>query len=146
MEAKESAVITFRVSQQELETIEAGAAQVGMNRADYVRSQVLAPDSNARVVQLKKQLDSLTDRLGRAAEQQRVEDLVKHAIYLANQIYTGIFSIAEAQGKAGRFLNTEQLREVYDRVRADALRYAVEFPEHFEVVQAEIAAAANTRG
>jgi hypothetical protein len=126
MDDKPQQVISCKVSFEEAETIKSRAAALGISLSEYLRNRALSQPA-----------DVSNDRL---------EALVKHAIYLANQIYTGLFSIAEAQGKAGRFLSTEQLREVYDRVRADALRYAVEFPGHFEAVQAEIAAAANTRG
>ena len=120
MDTANTQVMSIRLSPEELQKIDAAAAAAGMSRPDYARSKLLAPA-----------IELPTSRL---------EDLVKHGIYLANQIYVGLFSIAEAQGQARRFLSTEELREVYDRVRTAALGYAVEFPEHFEMVQAEITA------
>jgi hypothetical protein len=70
VETKETAVITFRVSLEELQTIETKAGEAGVNRADYVKSRVFAPDPGARIVQLEEQLNRLTDALGRATEQQ----------------------------------------------------------------------------
>jgi hypothetical protein len=70
MESKESAVITFRVSPEELQSIEAKAGEAGLNRADYLRARVLAPDNSARIAQLEKQLNELTDRLAREGERQ----------------------------------------------------------------------------
>jgi hypothetical protein len=70
MESKESAVITFRVSPEELQSIETKAAEAGLNRADYLRARVLAPDNSPRIAQLENQLHELTDRLAREAERQ----------------------------------------------------------------------------
>jgi uncharacterized protein (DUF1778 family) len=81
MEAKESTVITFRVSPEELQTIETEAAQAGMNRTDYVRSRVFAPDTSAKVAELEKELNLLTDQLGRMAEREeaRMCNNLEHA-------------------------------------------------------------------
>jgi hypothetical protein len=68
METKESAVITFRVTPDELQTIETNASQANITRADYVRGRALAPDNTARIQALEKQLHELTDRLGREAK------------------------------------------------------------------------------
>lgn len=70
MDSKDSAVVTFRVSAEELQSIESQAAEAGLNRADYLRARVLAPDNNARIAQLEKQLHELSDRLAREAERQ----------------------------------------------------------------------------
>ena len=126
MDTANTQVMSIRLSAEELQKIDAAAAAAGMSRPDYARRKLLAP-----AIELPAS---------------NLEALVKHAIYTINQTYNALYSIAEAEGKAGRFLSTEQLREVYDRVRAEALVYAVEFPEHFEAVQAEIAAAAKNGG
>jgi hypothetical protein len=126
MDDKQQQVISCKVSPDEAETIKARATALGISVSEYMRNRALAPPSEAST--------------------NRLEDLVKHTIYTINQIHTAIYSIAEAQGKAGRFLSTEQLREVYNRVRADAIRYAVQFPSNFEAVQAEIAAATKNGG
>ena len=118
--------VGFRATAEEVATMDASAKASGISRADYVRSKVLAastPTPDARI-------DNL-------------EAMIKHAIYAINQVHTALYSIAEAEGKAGRFLSTEELREVYKRVRVEAIRYALEFPERFVAVQAEIAAAAQ---
>lgn len=70
MESKESAVITFRVSPEELQGLEAKAAEAGLNRADYLRARVFAPDNGPRIAELERQLHELTDRLAREAERQ----------------------------------------------------------------------------
>ena len=123
MDTANTQVMSIRLSPEELQKIDAAAAAAGMSRPDYARSKLLAPA-----------IEMPTGNL---------ETLIKHAIYTINQVHTAMYSIAEAEGKAGRLLSTEQLREVYDRVRADSIRYAVEFPEYFKVIQADIAAAAK---
>jgi hypothetical protein len=70
METKESAVITFRVTADELHTIETNAAGAGVNRADYVRARALAADNTARIAELEKQLHQLSDRLKEQADRQ----------------------------------------------------------------------------
>ncbi len=62
-------------------------------------------------------------------------DLIKHGIYLANQAIVTVYSIARAEGKHNRFLSYDELREVYKRVNAEAILYAVEFPEQFVEVR-----------
>jgi hypothetical protein len=70
MDSKDTAVVTFRVSTGELQSIETKAAEAGLNRADYLRARVLAPDNSARIAELEKQLHELTDRLGLEVERQ----------------------------------------------------------------------------
>jgi hypothetical protein len=123
MDEKERKMISFQVSADELEVIEARAAKRGSSRSEYLRARAITDPE-----------DTDTGHL---------EALIKHAIYTINQTHTAHYSIAEAEGKAGRFLSTEELREVYARVRVEAIRYALEFPERFAAAQAEIAAAAQ---
>ena len=122
MDEKEQKVITFKLSVEEAEKLDAKADAAELSRSDYLRKVLFTPSvpSNGKL-----------------------EDLIKHAIYTINQVHTALYSIAEAEGKAGRFLSTEELRDIYKSVRVETIRYALEFPERFEAVQAEIAAAAQ---
>jgi len=124
MDEKKRRMVSFEIDVDELEIIEARAANAGLSRSEYLRARAMSDPAET--------------------SSNKLEALIKHSIYMANQIYVGLFSIAEAQGQARRFLSTEELRKVYDQVRAEALVYAVEFPESFEAVQAEIAAAAKS--
>jgi hypothetical protein len=119
MDEKEQKVITFKLSGEEAEALDAKVSQAGMSRSDYLRMLLFAPP------------EPTTEKL---------EALIKHAIYTINQTHTALYLIAEAEGKARRFLTTGELQEVADRVRAEALQYAVEFPDSFAAVQTEIAA------
>ena len=128
--------IGFRANNEEVALIDQEAAKIGMNRADYLRFRTIPANG-------KKQETS--DTTGTSinnleARLEKLEDLVKHGIYITNQVYVALYAIAEAEGKAGQFLTAKQLDEVYNQVRADALVYAVNFPESFAAVQAEITA------
>jgi len=125
---EKSVTISFRATPSEAAAIDTEAAKSGLSRADHARSKVLSNTKD------ETNIGSLEHRL------EQLENLIKHGIYITNQVYVGLFSIAEAEGKAGRFLSTEELGTVYDHVRADALIYAVKFPERFNAVQAEIEA------
>ena len=127
MDTANTQVMSIRLSAEELQKIDAGAAAAGMNRPEYARSKLLAPAIELPASNLEARLEKL-------------EALVKHGIYITNQVYVALYSIAEAEGKAGNFLTAKQLDEVYDRVSSDALVYAVGFPDSFAAVQAEIAA------
>jgi hypothetical protein len=114
MEDKERRMISFQVSAEEAKALDARAKQAGLSRSDYLRDLIF-----------NRSTSSTTD----------LEELIKHAIYVTNQVHSAVFSIAESQGRAGRFLSTEELLEVINRVEADALRYAAEFPARFAARQ-----------
>ena len=121
MEERSQQVLSCKVSPEEADTIKTRAQARGISVSEFLRTRALAEAD-----------DNATERL---------QALIKHAIYQINQTHVALYSIAEAEGEAKSFLSNEQLRTVYDRVRAEAISYAVEFPEKFAAVQAEIAAA-----
>ena len=133
----DSKFLGFRADEAEQALIDREAAGLGMNRTDYLRYKTIPPNGGKQTASdaTEANIGNLEGRLN------NLEALVKHGIYLANQIYVALFSIAEVQARTGRFLSIEQLDAVHTQVRADALLYAVEFPESFAAVQAEIAAA-----
>jgi hypothetical protein len=128
MEEKDQ-TIGFRVTSTERQKLEEEASAAGQKLTDYVRSKVFSTGD---------------DGTGSAGTGE-LANLIKHAIYQINQTHTALYSIAEAQGKAHHFLSTEELREVYNRVEIETLKYAVTFPESFAAVQAKIAAMAKER-
>ncbi|MBV8055413.1 MAG: hypothetical protein JOZ29_06365 [Deltaproteobacteria bacterium] len=65
-------IVSFRVSPEEFESIDAEAAAAGLKRADYVRAKVIAPDHSRRIKELEQQVDELTKRL-RETEQDCVD-------------------------------------------------------------------------
>ena len=127
MDEKKPRMLSFEVSPEEFEFIEAATAKAGISRSEYLRARATSNPTAAS----NGNLDARPDKL---------ESLIKHCIYTINQVYAGLFSIAEAQGKSGRFLTAQQLDEIDAQARKEALAYAVEFPQSFAAVQAEIAA------
>jgi len=121
MDDKERKMISFQVSAEELAAIEARAAKAGLSRSEYLRLRALSEPAASSI--------------------ETLEALIKHAIYLTNQVHEGLYSIAEAEGKAQRFLSTEELEKVYYQAQANALVYVVEFPDKFAAMRAEVAAA-----
>src|SRR5262249_55587730 len=127
MDEKKPRMLSFEVSPEEFEFIEAATAKAGVSRSEYLRERATSNPAAANNGNLEARIE-------------RLEALIKHCIYMVNQVYVGMFSIAEAESKTSRFLTPAQLDEVYKQTRVDALVYAVEFPESFAAVQAEIAA------
>jgi hypothetical protein len=120
VDEKQPQVISSKVSADEAEIIKGRAAARGISVSEYLRERALSKPTEASI--------------------EHLETLIKHCIYSTNRLHIGLYSIAEAEGKAGRPLTNAELREVYDRARAEALQYAVKFPDNFAAMQAEIAA------
>jgi Ribbon-helix-helix protein, copG family len=118
MDEKEQKVITFKLSAEETEALDTKANQAGLSRSDYLRTLLAAHPQPI-------------------AEQ--FEDLLKYAIYGINQVYLAVYSIAEAEGKAGRFLTSTQLDEIHKQIKEDTVKYAVNFPKMLPVALAAIA-------
>jgi hypothetical protein len=115
--------IGFRVTLKERQRLEEEAKQAGLSLTDHVRARLLSP--------------TRSDGNG------NLETLIKYAIYAISQTQNALYSIAEAHGKAGRFLSTAELEQVAHRCHDEAIQYAIEFAENFTATQAEIAAASK---
>ena len=61
-------IVSFRVSPEEFQSIDAEAAAAGLKRADYARAKVIAPDHSRRIKELEQQVDELTQRLSKAEQ------------------------------------------------------------------------------
>ena len=72
----------------------------------------------------------------------RLEGLIKHAIYQLERVHVTIYSIAAAEGTTQGFLSTETLKEIYKTVRVQAIHFAADLPEAVSKVRADVAAAA----
>jgi mobilization protein NikA len=124
MPVDEERRVSFRVSIEEDEVIKSGAREQGISVSEYVRARVFSEPAER--------------------SSHYLAELIKHGIYLANQAIVAVYSIAQAEGKHNRFLSYDELREVYKRVNAEAIQYAVEFPEQFIQVQQLIEAERKT--
>lgn len=75
METTDTNRVTFRVSPDELRTIDASADAAGLTRTDYIRAKLFAPDNDTQIgtqshiEDLYKQLTQLCDRLGQQAQE-----------------------------------------------------------------------------
>jgi hypothetical protein len=65
MDTKETTMITCRLTPEELQTIDTRASEAGMNRTEYIRTRLFAPDNSRRIAQLEQQFNALTEQLGR---------------------------------------------------------------------------------
>jgi hypothetical protein len=70
MDTKDTQTVGFRVTAEELQQIDNKAGEAGLGRTDYLRARVFAPDYGAQLPSMEKQLNALTDRLGKEAERQ----------------------------------------------------------------------------
>ena len=89
---EKTVTISFRATPTEAAAIDSEAAKNGLSRADHARSKILLTAKDGTYN------GSLEARL------EKLEALVKHGIYITNQVYVALYSIAEAEGKAGHFL------------------------------------------
>jgi hypothetical protein len=70
MDTKDTQIVSFRVTAEELQQLDKQAAEMGLGRTEYLRSRIFAPDPGPKIAALEKQLHELTDRLGREADRQ----------------------------------------------------------------------------
>lgn len=68
----ERPIVSFRLSLDEFQGLEAEAVAAGLKRADYVRAKVLAPDQSRRIKELEQQVNKL-EKLA-ALLQQRLQE------------------------------------------------------------------------
>jgi len=119
MDDKEQKVITFKLSVEETEALDARATHAGMSRSDYLRMVLFAPAE---------------------APSADLEPILRHLIYIANRTHTAVYSIAETAGT----LSSDQLQEIHDACRLEGLRYVSDLPQCMAKVQAQITAQTNT--
>ncbi len=122
MDEKEQKVITFKLSAEEAEALDAKANQAGMSRSDYLRMVLFTPPEPTS---------------------NNLETLIKHALYRIDQVHNALYSIAEGEGKVGRFLSTDELQEIYDHIKDETVKHARELPNRLAAMQAKIAAASE---
>jgi hypothetical protein len=124
MEDKERRFLSFQVSADEAEAIEAAATKEGISRSEYLRNRVLAPLSEAPAA--------------------RFEALLRHAVYILQRIHTATYAIPERLAADG-FLSTETLTAIYQQSLHETLRYMTEFDEQVAKIQAQIVAHPNAQ-
>jgi hypothetical protein len=70
METKDTDRITFRVSPEELQTIDEKANAADLTRTDYIRAKLFAPDNTDQITKLEQQIRELAGRFEKEAERQ----------------------------------------------------------------------------
>jgi hypothetical protein len=107
MDDTELRTITFKVSHDEAEAIDAAARAGGFTRSDYIRQRLL-----------NRQLDSLQSPLN-VAETRDSTVLLHYIIYGLQRIHTGMYLMAETAGA----LSPEQL----DAIDCGTAQRGIEF-------------------
>jgi uncharacterized protein (DUF1778 family) len=80
MEDRSQQVLSCKVSAQEADTIKSRAQARGVSVSEFLRTRALTEADNNAI--------------------ERLEALIKHAIYQINQTHVALYSIAEAEGEA----------------------------------------------
>src|SRR5713101_4585113 len=116
MEDKERRMISFEVSADQLEVIEARATKAGLSRSEYLRAR------------------SVSDPV--AVPNDSLETLLRQVLYVIARIHAAVYSIAETAGT----VSTDRLYEIYDECAQEGMRYLEELPKAIAKVQAQITA------
>ena len=124
MDSANTQVMSIRLSSEELQKIDAEAAEAGMSRADYIRRTLLSTRATPPA----------------DAGNSHIEALLRHLIYITNRIHIAVYSIAETAGT----LSTERLETIYENSVTEGLQYMADLPHFIAKVQAQIAAHTNT--
>lgn len=111
-------MISFRLSADAVERIDARATEAGMSRSEYLR---------ARAESLPE--DSITSD---------VEALLRHLIYMESRTHIALYSIHEMADT----LPTAELKKIYDHAITESNKYMVALPDLMIRDRARIAAQA----
>ena len=120
MDTTNTQVMSLRLSSEELQKIDAAAAEAGMSRADYTRSRLL-PSTPAPAPEVGSK---------------HFEDLLRQVLYVVARLHAAVYSIAETAGT----VSTDRLHEIYDECAQEGMRYLEELPKAIAKVQAQITA------
>jgi hypothetical protein len=113
MDDKEQKVITFKLSAEETEALDAKATAARISRSDYLRMLVSAPPQ---------------------AGNEGLERLLRQLIYIMNRTHMAVYSIAEDAG----LTSTEDLQKIYTRSQRAGIEYLAKLPERIAAVDAEL--------
>jgi hypothetical protein len=117
VDEKEQKTITFKLSAEETERLDAKVNAAGLSRSDYLRKVLFAPAEPS---------NGNRDRMFR------------YVIYVLQRIHSAIYLIAEQTGKHG-VLSTEQLQQVYLNSLNTTLEVMTEADENITKMEKDIA-------
>jgi mobilization protein NikA len=119
--------LSFKVSADEAEVIQAAADKEGISRSEYLRNAISKYIRN----RMRTPADAPTGNL---------EALLRHLIYMESRTHIALYSIHEMAGT----LSTGALKEVYEHAVSETLKYMVALPDRIAKAQAQIATEANS--
>ena len=106
MDATNTQVMSLRLSIEELQKIDAAAAEAGMSRPDYARTKLLEPATTASSA---------------------LEESIRHLIYMVENLHLSTYLIAEKSA----FLEPEQLHAILKSATQEAGLYVHQLTRHF---------------
>jgi len=119
--------LTFKVSTDEAEVIQANADEEGVSRSEYLRNAISRYIRNG----MRTPADAPTGN---------VEALLRHLIYMASRIHIALYAIPQTAGT----LSIKVLKEIYEGTRSESVKYLVELSDVLAATQAKIAEQANS--
>ena len=106
MDATNTQVMSLRLSIEELQKIDAAAAEAGMSRPDYARTKLLEPVPTASPA---------------------LEESIRYLIYMVENLHLSTYLIAEKSA----FLEPEQLHAILKSATQEAGLYVHQLTRHF---------------
>ena len=106
MDATNTQVMSLRLSIEELQKIDAAAAEAGMSRPDYARTKLLEPVPTASSA---------------------LEESIRYLIYMVENLHLSTYLIAEKSA----FLEPEQLHAILKSATQEAGLYVHQLTRHF---------------
>jgi len=106
MDATNTQVMSLRLSIEELQKIDAAAAEAGMSRPDYARAKLLEPATTASYA---------------------LEESIRYLIYMVENLHLSTYLIAEKSV----FLEPEQLQAILKSATQEAGLYVHQLTRHF---------------
>jgi hypothetical protein len=114
MDEKERRTITFQVSVEEADILDAEARREGISRSDYLRKKLFSGAGKAPTT--------------------NTESLLHQIIYILARLHTAAFMIREREG----VLSTESLEEIYEATAQAARQYLRELDERITKVREQV--------
>jgi hypothetical protein len=114
--------LSFKVSADEAQSIQAAADEQGISRSEYLR--------NAISESIRNRKQTLGDD-----PRDNVEGLLRHLIYMASRIHIALYTMNEIAGT----LSVDQLKKIYEGTRRASAKYLAELSDELTSTEARIA-------
>jgi hypothetical protein len=114
--------LSFKVSTDEAQIIQAAADEKGISRSEYLRNAISEYIHNRK-------------RTPADAPTSNVERLLRHVIYMASRIHIAVYSMHEMAAT----LSKDQLKTIYEGTRSASAKYLAELSDELTLTEARIA-------